>query len=429
MRNAIFLAGMLLLCFACSNDEEKDENSYGVSSDYYFAASMDGVPLIIEADNKNYYNYSGEEGEQTPFGYVAGRESYFGGLEEDGEQINIFFLKTFESEPTDCSELSTILNLGSNSYAGVTSFEDLTVSDGVVIYYVDGNGVEWSTGTADGDFSDGEFKITEITKYKNDPTTCVVKARFSCTLYNEYGTSVELTGGELCAMFPSCAEPEESIEGESTEETGDLEGNSGTFVDARDNHEYSWVRIGDQIWMAENLAYLPESAPMSVYSNNEPYYFVNAYAGTDVAEAKATENYAKYGVLYNWDATEDCAPEGWAVPTKEDWEQLLNYIMANNEGNFEQGRYGWEELGEYLKSADGEWHTNAGDKYGFDALPGGYFHYSGFETPNGDARWWTSTADGSSYGWDVVIDNNADYLHLTGDMPRGAACSIRCIKK
>ena len=206
MKKTIFLAGVLLLCFACSKDDQEFQSIYDVSSDYYFAASIDGVPLIIEVDNENYFNYSGDEGEQTLSGYVAGRETYFGGLEGDVDQVSIVFVKTFETEPTDCAELSTILTIGQKDYAGLTSFEDLTISDGVVIDYVDANGVLWSTGTLDGDVSDGEFRVTEITKYKYDPTTCVVKARFNCTLFNEYGTSVELTNGEFSAVFSSCKE-------------------------------------------------------------------------------------------------------------------------------------------------------------------------------------------------------------------------------
>ena len=37
--------------------------------------------------------------------------------------------------------------------------------------------------------------------------------------------------------------------------------NSGTFVDCRDEHIYQWIKIGNQIWMQENLAFLPSVSP------------------------------------------------------------------------------------------------------------------------------------------------------------------------
>jgi hypothetical protein len=55
----------------------------------------------------------------------------------------------------------------------------------------------------------------------------------------------------LAMLILACSEKEDQL----TEDT--FTGDSGTFIDSRDNHEYKWVRLGDQIWMAENLAYLP----------------------------------------------------------------------------------------------------------------------------------------------------------------------------
>lgn len=53
----------------------------------------------------------------------------------------------------------------------------------------------------------------------------------------------------FCVLF-ACTKDE-------VEEIEDFSGDSGTFTDSRDGNVYKWVRIGDQIWMAENLAFLP----------------------------------------------------------------------------------------------------------------------------------------------------------------------------
>jgi len=80
------------------------------------------------------------------------------------------------------------------------------------------------------------------------------------------------------------------------------EDSTGTFTDSRDGNTYKWVKIGEQVWMAENLAYLPEVYPSSDSSSSVPYYYVYGYYGYDVDLAKAHENYSLHGVLYNWPA-------------------------------------------------------------------------------------------------------------------------------
>ena len=76
----------------------------------------------------------------------------------------------------------------------------------------------------------------------------------------------------------------------------------GEMVDSRDNHVYKTVEIGEQTWMAENLAYLPKvNKPAAAATcEGEPLYFVYDYDGEDVNAAKNTETYKTYGVLYNW---------------------------------------------------------------------------------------------------------------------------------
>ncbi|MCX6227511.1 MAG: hypothetical protein NTV01_22705 [Bacteroidia bacterium] len=93
------------------------------------------------------------------------------------------------------------------------------------------------------------------------------------------------------------------------------ESDSGTFKDSRDNQEYSWIRIGEQIWMSENLAWFPAVNPSANESETSPYYYIYGYQGSVVADAKATTNYTSFGVLYNWQAAKNACPSDWQRPT------------------------------------------------------------------------------------------------------------------
>jgi hypothetical protein len=87
-----------------------------------------------------------------------------------------------------------------------------------------------------------------------------------------------------------------------------------SFTDSRDGKEYKYTKIGDQYWMAENLAFLPTLST----SIQDTSYFVYGYYGTDVDEAKNQQNYKDLGVLYTLPAAEASCPEGWRLPTESD---------------------------------------------------------------------------------------------------------------
>jgi uncharacterized protein (TIGR02145 family) len=95
-----------------------------------------------------------------------------------------------------------------------------------------------------------------------------------------------------------------------------------------DGYEYSTVLIGDQCWFSENCRYLPVVSSSSAGSDTSPYYYVYGYEGSTVAEAKATANYAIYGVLYNWPAvmTEGICPSGWHIPSDEEFTELTDFL-------------------------------------------------------------------------------------------------------
>lgn len=81
---------------------------------------------------------------------------------------------------------------------------------------------------------------------------------------------------------------------------------TGSFSDTRDGKEYKTVKIGDQWWMSENLAFKPESGSFT-YTDLEDYI-------------------QTYGFLYNWETAKNVCPEGWHLPSDAEFEKLSNFL-------------------------------------------------------------------------------------------------------
>ena len=97
---------------------------------------------------------------------------------------------------------------------------------------------------------------------------------------------------------------------------------------SHEGYNYSTVQIGEQCWFSENCRYLPVVSPSSAGSETSPYHYVYGYEGTTVSAAQATDNYATYGVLYNWPAvmTEGICPSGWHIPSDEEFTELTDFL-------------------------------------------------------------------------------------------------------
>jgi uncharacterized protein (TIGR02145 family) len=177
----------------------------------------------------------------------------------------------------------------------------------------------------------------------------------------------------------------------------DINYETGTFTDSRDNHVYKLAKIGQQTWMDENLAWLPSVNSKTTFSKTEPLYYVYGYdAGGNVNTAKKQKNYAVYGVLYNWPAALTACPSGWHLPSDEEWKVLENYLGMSHSATDKTDRRDEGRVGYKMKSTSG-WSlgANGDNSSGFNAFPGGY--YFGFYADDPfsgigeQTRFWSST--------------------------------------
>ncbi len=168
-----------------------------------------------------------------------------------------------------------------------------------------------------------------------------------------------------------------------------------TMVDLRDFQIYKTVKIGTQIWMAENLNYKTE---MSNCYNND------------------TASCSKYGRLYKWDVALAACPNGWHLPTKAEFETLFDAVG------------GKEAAGRMLKSISG-WRGdgNGTDAFGFSALPAGNYNHGSFYGDGRYANFWSSTENLSNDVYYMYLDYHYDVAYLESRY-KNYGFSVRCLR-
>jgi len=142
---------------------------------------------------------------------------------------------------------------------------------------------------------------------------------------------------------------------------------SSTFTDPRDGYVYKTVKIGNQVWMAENLAYNAEGS-------------------------KCYEK--KYGRLYDWETAMKVSPPNWHLPSVEEWQVLVNFAGGQNVA-------GKKLKAKSSRDKDG----NGTDDFGFAALLGGYrFSGGDFYSLGDQSIWWTASEKNAdtACGWGIL---------------------------
>ena len=173
-----------------------------------------------------------------------------------------------------------------------------------------------------------------------------------------------------------------------------------SFTDKRDDKVYKTVKIGDQWWMSENLAFESSSGCL-VYEGVEKYL-------------------ETYGYLYTWETALQVCPAGWHLPSDAEFEKLSKYLG------------GADEAGGKLKEENStHWsspNTGATNLSGFSALPAGYNGSEPYKYFIGkNAYFWSYDEgfDDSEVARALYFDK-AEFSRYGIDRANGL--SVRCLK-
>ena len=155
---------------------------------------------------------------------------------------------------------------------------------------------------------------------------------------------------------------------------------------------FKTVKIGNQTWMAENLNI--ETGNSKCYDNDPA-------------------NCQKYGRLYDLKAAKTACPSGWKLPSKEEWDVLVDFAGGEQAaGKKLKAKSGWENNG------------NGTDEFGFSALPGGWNSGGSFDNVGKDGHWWSTPPEAYNqymlYNYDYVGSDFGDW--------DGYLLSVRCIQ-
>lgn len=212
---------------------------------------------------------------------------------------------------------------------------------------------------------------------------------------------------------------------------------------------YRTVKIGEQVWFAENLNYKVKGS--SCYGEigkviTEEY---DAGSNTFIAKTLPPEevqaNCLKYGLLYDWATAmrlehpkcnrvgncpvnakhQGICPEGWHIPSREEWEELLEAVGGyRTAGARLRATTDWD----YCVFLDHDASLRCEDTYGFSALPGGYgYSESNYRWGGMYAYWWSTYNGNNGLTYACHIDDLNPHVFCETDA-KSSLFSVRCLK-
>ena len=211
--------------------------------------------------------------------------------------------------------------------------------------------------------------------------------------YNAF--SVRCLQGENDSLRSYILVEDSAVAACKTESTDDCE--YGKLTDERNGQEYKTVKIGKQVWMAENLN----------YETDESYCYNDS-----------AEYCTKYGRLYTWSAALNACPTGWHLPSQNEG-MTLYYSVG-----------GRDTAAKMLKSVNGWNDDGAGtDSFGFSALPvGDRDEFNDYENEGRFAGFWTSTEVNERYAAHIHLFYMDDDAALSTTFNKRYAYAVRCVK-
>jgi len=190
-----------------------------------------------------------------------------------------------------------------------------------------------------------------------------------------------------------------------------------------DKNSYNTIKIGNQIWMAENLKTTRFKNGDRLNQFLENNLWQDSDKPTWVHYNFDTTYNRSYGKLYNWLAITDkrgLCPSGWRVPKIGDWQQLVKYVGKVSPGGLlkEVGTSKWKIPNAYSSNF-----------YGFTATPSGFIDSeNNFVKLGEQASWWSVSVYLNDYVSTSHLTYSEDKFEIKAT-PNSIGLPVRCIKE